>query len=86
MKKKLLYLLVIYYWSISNKLSFVGNFFHSRLKLFWYRLYIRKDEFHQSLNIDIEAMLSMNKKQQHNYMEDLGRRRNIAHIREFKTV
>jgi hypothetical protein len=81
MKKTLFWLLVIY-WEIADKLSFVRMFFGSRLRLFWYRLWIRKDEFHQSLNIDSEVMLTMNSKQRQNYMDDLNRRRNVAHMRE----
>lgn len=84
--KKIQFGLLVMYWEITDKLSFVRMFFSSRLKLFWYRLWIRKDEFHQSLNIDTEVMLTMSNKQRQNYRDDLNRRRNVAHMREFKTL
>lgn len=84
--KKIQFGLLVMCWEITDKLSFVRMFFSSRLKLFWYRLWIRKDEFHQSLNIDTEVMLTMSNKQRQNYRDDLNRRRNVAHMREFKTL
>lgn len=85
MKKIPLWLLVIY-WETYDKFSNAKMFVRSRIRLFWSRLWIRKDEFHQSLDIDAEAMLTMNAKQKDAYMKDLVRRRNIAHQREFETV
>ncbi len=57
---------------------------NKRLRLWWYRLWIRKDEFHKSLDMDIEAMLVMNKKEREAYIKDLIKRRDIAHRRENK--
>lgn len=54
------------------------------LKLWWNKLWIRKDEFHPSLDLDFRAMLVMNKKQLDKYYADITRRRKIAHDREFK--
>jgi hypothetical protein len=34
------------------------------LKLFWYRLWIRQDEFHASLDTDLNAMWNMNYEQE----------------------
>ena len=50
--------------------------------LWWYRLWIRKDEFHRSLDTDLLAMLAMNKKQKERYLDNLSRRRRIAHERD----
>ena len=47
----------------------------------WSKLWIRKDEFHSSLNLDAESMLYMNEKQREKYTIDLIKRRNIAHKR-----
>jgi hypothetical protein len=47
----------------------------------WNKLYIRKDEFHSSLDLDGEAMGYMNEKEREKYTMDLVRRRNIAHER-----
>jgi len=52
------------------------------IKLFWNKLWVRKDEFHSSLDIDPKAISSMNHKEQEKYMNDLVRRRNIAHERD----
>jgi hypothetical protein len=52
------------------------------LKLGWYRLWVRKDEFHPSLNMDSKAMFGMSKEARKRYMFDLIRRRQIAHERD----
>lgn len=54
------------------------------VKLWWYRLWIRKDEFHSSLDMDIDAMIYINEKKRNEYLDDLERRRHIAHIRDLK--
>ena len=51
------------------------------IKQKWNKLYIRKDEFHSSLDLDGEAMGYMNEKEREKYINDLVRRRNIAHER-----
>jgi len=52
---------------------------HKYFKLWWHRLWIRKDEFHESLDINVKAVLTMNKKQKKEYFMDLAKRRQIAH-------
>lgn len=52
------------------------------IKFQWDRLWIRKDEFHNSLNMDANAMLGMSHKQRGAYTKDLYRRRRIAHERD----
>ena len=52
------------------------------LLLWWYRLWIRNDEFHHSLDIDVQAMLTMDREQKERYLDDLSRRRRIAHERD----
>lgn len=52
------------------------------LKLGWYRLWVRKDEFHPSLNMDVKAMVGMSKEVRKKYELDLVRRRQIAHDRD----
>ena len=47
----------------------------------WNKLWIRKDEFHSSLDLDGEVMGYMNEKEREKYIMDLVRRRNIAHER-----
>jgi len=71
------------YWEIYDKFSNSKMFICSRIRLFWYRLWIRKDEFHISLDIDIEAMLTMNEEQKDDYLKDLARRRSLAHQKNF---
>jgi len=55
---------------------------NKRILLWWYRLYIRQDEFHKSLNSDIEAMMVMDSSELREYFCDLYRRRKIAHRRD----
>jgi len=52
--------------------------------LWWYRLYIRKDEFHHSLDLDHKVMLNMNDKERKKYLDDLVKRREIAHKRDLR--
>ena len=56
---------------------------NKRIKLWWYRSFIRKNEFHSSLNMDVEAMMVMNEEELKRYFNDLARRRRIAHNRDF---
>jgi len=52
------------------------------IKLFWHRLFVRKNEFHSSLDMDIEAIMVMGKKRLEKYRNDIARRRWIAHKRD----
>lgn len=56
---------------------------NKRLKLWWYRLWVRRNEFHKSLETDMEAMLAMDEDELASYYADLQRRRVIAHKRSF---
>ena len=48
-------------------------------QLWWYRLWIRKDEFHKSLDMDADAMMEMDEGERELYLADLIRRRKKAH-------
>ncbi len=50
----------------------------------WYRLWVRKDEFHPSLDTDAFAMCAMTGDEKTAYLNDLARRRNIAHRRDLQ--
>ena len=54
------------------------------IKRKWYKLWIREDEFHKSLDLDMNAMLVMTHEQLEEYYAEIGRRRKIAHDRDFK--
>lgn len=63
-----------------EKLSTMKKLFWNRcLLLWWYRLWIRENEFHKSLNTDFSAMEFMSEKAKLKYERNLVRRRNIAH-------
>jgi hypothetical protein len=53
---------------------------NKHILLWWYGLWIRKDEFHISLNMDTEAMRGMNDKELFRYRDDLIRRRTLAEL------
>lgn len=55
---------------------------NKRIKLWWARLWIRKDEFHWSLDIDTLARFEMTSEENEKYMADLARRRQLAHQRD----
>ena len=50
-----------------------------RLRLWWATLWVRKDEFHWSLEMDADALRHMTPDQRYKYMQDLFNRRKIAH-------
>ena len=52
-----------------------------RLKVWWQRLWIRRDEFHRTLNADHDALLHMCDCERRRYWADIARRRGIAHER-----
>lgn len=54
------------------------------IRLWWAKLYIRRDEFHPSLIFDIEAASVMSEKEKSEYYADLAKRRRIAHLRGLK--
>lgn len=77
--------IVLYVWrldvkSLPDKIK--RRIWNKHILLWWHRLYIRKDEFHRSLDIDGAAMLEMNKQEKKNYLADIVRRREIAHRRD----
>lgn len=65
-------------WPIRTK-RFVWN---RGIKLQWNRLWVRKDEFHSSLDMDVDAILGISQKQRDMYIEDLCKRRQIAHEKD----
>ena len=77
-----------YFWldlcyEIKSCVEKIKRFVWNRgIKLQWNRLWVRKDEFHCSLNMDANAMLGMSQKQRSAYTRDLYRRRRIAHERD----
>ena len=52
-----------------------------RLKVWWQRLWIRRDEFHRTLNADHDALLHMCDCERRRYWADIARRRGISHER-----
>jgi hypothetical protein len=55
-----------------------------RPRITWNRLWVRNDEFHQSLEMDVKALIRMSDSEREEYMFDLCRRRNIAHNRDIE--
>jgi len=51
---------------------------------FWHTLWLRKDEFHQSLELDLDYMLLLSTEDQGKYQNDLLISRNRAHDGDFK--
>ena len=77
-----------YFWldlcyEIKSCVEKIKRFVWNRgIKLQWNRLWVRKDEFHDSLNTDVNAMFEMSRKERIAYIEDLYKRRQIAHERD----
>jgi hypothetical protein len=75
--------LVHLFYGIGNLLiNIKRRIWNKRIRVWWCRLWIRENEFHKTLNVDIEAVLVMNDKEKENYMFDLMRRRELAHSGE----
>lgn len=55
---------------------------NKHLRLWWCRLWIRRDELHSSLDIDPEAMIEMDEQEKKQYLADLTERREEAHRRD----
>jgi hypothetical protein len=76
------------FWtSLREELTYLRRrIWNKHLKLWWYRLYIRRDEFHRSLSSDFDAMLVMDRYELEKYFKDLYRRRKIAHKRDLRRI
>lgn len=81
-KLRLFYSIYLFKFNILLK-NIKYKIWNKRILLLWYKLWIRKNEFHSSLDIDIFAMSVMNKKEQAAYLLDISKRRQIAHDRDF---
>ena len=56
----------------------------NKIKLWWDRLWIRKDESHRSLDMDVDIMLDLSEDEMSSYIKDLTKRRSIAHERDLE--
>ena len=56
----------------------------TRVKIFWNRLWIRRDEFHKSLDLDFDIIKDMTTEERQAYHLDLAKRRQIAHQRDLE--
>jgi hypothetical protein len=54
------------------------------VRFWWSRLWVRKDEFHPSLNSHAEYAVSLKPEKRTAYSHDLARRRGIAHVRDLE--
>lgn len=85
--KHLLTFLIILYQRIKYCFDFViKRIWLVEIKLRWNKLWIRKNKFHKSLDLDSETMKYMTKHGQVKYIDDLVRRRNIAHERDLNQI
>ena len=83
LKEELLFFIIELKFNIKNLPgSIKRRMWNKHILLFWHRLWVRKDEFHKSLDMNGVAMLEMNKKERKKYITDLVRRREIAHQRD----
>ena len=72
-----------YIWKLREFLRNIRrNIWNKTILLWWYRLWIRKDEFHISLSTDLDALLVMTPEEKDAYYTDLMRRRSEAHARD----
>lgn len=77
--------IVLSIWWLDIKLlpgKIKRRIWNKHIQLWWHKLWIRKDEFHHSLNMNGAAMLEMNEQEKEKYLADLVRRREIAHQKD----
>ena len=67
-------------------LNIKRRIWNKSILLGWNRLWLRKDEFHSSLDMDSDAMFVMNKSERGLYVKDLCKRRNMAHERDMEEM
>lgn len=65
-----------YFFKFSIR-KFYRRIWNAGILFWWYRLWIRRDEFHISLSLDEKAMSVMGDE----YLDDLYERRGKAHVR-----
>ncbi len=63
-------------------MTWYRKIWNKRLLLWWHRLWIRKDEFHNSLDIDPDAMMEMDEREKEEYLANLIKRRKAAHQKD----
>ena len=68
----------------AGKLKYQLKMLKHRPRLLWHKLFIREDEFDKSLDMDGYAMMDMNKEDRKKYLNDLSRRRRIAHEQDME--
>lgn len=79
--------LVFYLWCVSLKylpIKVKRRVWNKGILLWRHKLWIRKDEFSRSLDIDVDAMLAMKEEERVRYIRNLIRRREIAHERKLE--
>ena len=73
----------MYWHRFKNSLGKIKRqVWNKRILLWWYRLWLRKDEFHNSLTMDTAALKEMTPEEQKEYCDDLAKRRQLAHERD----
>lgn len=70
-------------WLIPQKIRKIKRSIWNRgLRLFWCRLWIRKNEFHWTLDIDREAFEGVDDVKKKAYFVDIARRQHLAHAKD----
>lgn len=83
LKIELLFILFIIELKIKRLIKQVKcRIWNKNILLRFYKLWIRDDESHISLSMDLKLMCVLNKKERNKYLKDLYRRRDIAHKRD----
>ena len=85
--EKIKYFLIVWWYDVKSLPGKIKRrIWNKHILLLWHKLWIRKDEFHKSLDMDPVAMLEMNKKERKKYFADLVKRREEAHQRDLVNI
>ena len=85
--EKIKYFLIVWWYDVKLLPSKIKRrIWNKHILLWWYKLWIRKDEFHHSLDMDGVAMLEMNEQERKKYFVNLVRRREKAHQRNLVNI
>lgn len=67
-----------------NRITYQLSILKYRPKLWWNRLWIRRDEFHPTLDMNHDILVALNKEDRVSYIKDIVRRNRLVHQRDIE--
>jgi hypothetical protein len=64
---------------MGNNLKAIKKYFKGLYNKFWFKFIIKENEFHKTLDINMDFILGKTREEKYKYFKDLIRKRNLAH-------